>query len=131
MASAKPPWSECSFENPFRALYHIGNSATIPKIPSTLSEVARHFVLKCLTRDPDKRSSAVELLDHEWMRNLDTQQQNDFQPNEDSDEDSDSANSDNEIMPPPRSRAPTQISRPVNPTYNNRKSTDHSEDDDI
>ena len=26
MASAKSPWSECSFQNPFAALYHIGNT---------------------------------------------------------------------------------------------------------
>ena len=24
MTTAKQPWSECNFENPFRALYHIG-----------------------------------------------------------------------------------------------------------
>jgi serine/threonine protein kinase len=26
MATGKQPWAECNFENPFRALYHIGNS---------------------------------------------------------------------------------------------------------
>jgi serine/threonine protein kinase len=50
MASAKPPWSEENFENPFRALYHIGNSNSIPKIPDTLSEIAKDLVRLCLQR---------------------------------------------------------------------------------
>lgn len=27
MATAKTPWAECNFTNPFRALYHIGISS--------------------------------------------------------------------------------------------------------
>jgi serine/threonine protein kinase len=50
MASGKPPWSEENFENPFRALYHIGNSGSIPKIPDTVSAVGRAFILLCLER---------------------------------------------------------------------------------
>jgi serine/threonine protein kinase len=50
MASAKPPWSEENFENPFRALYHIGNSNAIPKIPDKLSDNAKDFVRLCLQR---------------------------------------------------------------------------------
>ncbi len=50
MASAKPPWSEENFENPFRALYHIGNSNSIPKIPDTLSDIAKDLVKLCLQR---------------------------------------------------------------------------------
>ena len=74
MASAKPPWSEQNFENPFRALYHIGNSDAIPAIPDTLSEEGQAFVKLCLTRDPDKRPSASEMLKHDWVRGLDTEE---------------------------------------------------------
>jgi serine/threonine protein kinase len=72
MASGKPPWSEQNFENPFRALYHIGESAlypyarwpavligpllcagnsnSIPKIPDSLSETGKSFLQMCLQR---------------------------------------------------------------------------------
>jgi len=68
MATAKPPWSEQNFENPFRALYHIGNSNSIPKLPTNLSEAGMKLLKWTLTRDPDKRPSAAELLEDEWLR---------------------------------------------------------------
>jgi len=71
MASGKPPWSEQNFENPFRALYHIGNSNSIPKIPDSLSEQGKQFILACLQRDPDKRPSAKECLIHAWLKDAD------------------------------------------------------------
>lgn len=67
MASGKPPWSEENFENPFRALYHIGNSGSIPKIPDTVSAVGRAFILMCLERDPQKRPDATTLLQQTWL----------------------------------------------------------------
>jgi serine/threonine protein kinase len=67
MVSGKPPWSEQNFENPFRALYHIGNSDSLPKIPDSMSDAGRAFVLRCLTRDPDKRPSASKLLEDSWV----------------------------------------------------------------
>lgn len=70
MASAKPPWSEQNFENPFRALYHIGNSDAIPKIPETLSEVGLNFVKQCLRRNPDERPDAATLLKQEWLSGI-------------------------------------------------------------
>jgi len=70
MASAKSPWSEQNFENPFRALYHIGNSGAIPKLPDTLSELGLEFLHLCLQRDPDKRASATELLKHKWLEKV-------------------------------------------------------------
>lgn len=66
MLTAKPPWSEQNFENPFRALYHIGNSNSIPQIPEC-TPVGKSFLLAALTRDPDQRPTARELLQHEWL----------------------------------------------------------------
>ena len=68
MASGNPPWSEMDFENPFRALYHIGNSEAIPRIPEALSEAGRQFLKRCLTRDPDKRPDAATLLNDPWLQ---------------------------------------------------------------
>lgn len=70
MASAKPPWSEQNFENPFRALYHIGNSDSIPKIPDTLSDVGVAFVKQCLRRNPDERPDAATLLKMDWLSGI-------------------------------------------------------------
>eukprot|EP00954_Amorphochlora_amoebiformis_P012340 965528-Amorphochlora_amoeboformis.AAC.1 len=70
MASAKDPWSECKFANPFMALYSIGNLDRIPQIPEEMSEHGRDFTRKCLTRDPEKRPSASELLEHKWVNQV-------------------------------------------------------------
>lgn len=67
MGTGQPPWSECKFENPFRALYHIGNSNTTPKLPKKLSPLGIEFLKLCLTRDPEERPSAAELLQHPWI----------------------------------------------------------------
>ena len=92
MASAKPPWSEQNFENPFRALYHIGNSDSIPKIPDLLSETGRNFVLTTLRRDPDKRPSAEECLRHEWLQGLEDSNDDIDDENSDDDDDNQSNN---------------------------------------
>jgi Protein kinase domain/LIM domain len=70
MATGKPPWAEQNFENPFRALYHIGNTDSTPAIPEKLSPVAQSFLRACFVRDPDHRPSAKELLCHEWIKPL-------------------------------------------------------------
>lgn len=67
MASGRDPWSEMRFENAFQALYHIGSSNSIPRIPDTLSEAGQEFTRWCLTRDPDQRPSAAQLLKHRWL----------------------------------------------------------------
>jgi serine/threonine protein kinase len=87
MASAKPPWSEQNFENPFRALYHIGNSEAIPLIPDTLSPVGVAFVKQCLRRNPDERPDAETLLAEEWLSGIESAQQE----SDDDDDDQDGA----------------------------------------
>jgi len=67
MATADKPWAEENFENPFRALYHIGNSEKIPVIPENLSDLGKEFLRLCLCRDPDNRPTAAELLVHPWL----------------------------------------------------------------
>lgn len=67
MASAKPPWAEMKFENQFRALYHIGHTQSLPRIPDTLSEQGQDFVLLCLRREASCRPTASALLAHPWL----------------------------------------------------------------
>ena len=81
MATAKPPWSECNFTNPFRALYHIGNTNAIPLIPEWLQStplmpdgataIGVDFLKKCFQRDPENRPDASELIRHPFVSDLD------------------------------------------------------------
>ncbi|XP_058226213.1 mitogen-activated protein kinase kinase kinase 3 isoform X2 [Rhododendron vialii] len=65
MASAKPPWSQ--FEG-VAAIFKIGNSKDIPEIPDHLSNDAKSFLRLCLRRDPSGRPTALQLLDHPFVR---------------------------------------------------------------
>ena len=67
MSTAKYPWNEKHFENPFTALYHIGHSDKIPKYPNELSKKLKNFLNHCLVRDPKKRLDASALLNHEFL----------------------------------------------------------------
>ncbi len=68
MATAKHPWSECNFQNPFAALYQIGNTDALPKWPKSLSKTCDSFLRKCLVRDAKERGTAKELLEHDFVR---------------------------------------------------------------
>jgi len=68
MSTGQPPWVEQKFEHPFRALYFIGNTDSIPAVPKELGEQGVDFTTKCLTRDPKNRPTAKELLSHPWMQ---------------------------------------------------------------
>ncbi|XP_046371744.2 uncharacterized protein LOC124145836 [Haliotis rufescens] len=60
MATRKPPWSDM---NPMAAIFAIGSDKPAPTLPEDkFSPEAREFVMKCLTRDQNIRSSATELL---------------------------------------------------------------------
>ena len=50
------------------AIFKIGNSKDIPNIPDHLSNEAKSFIRLCLQREPSVRPTAVELLDHPFIR---------------------------------------------------------------
>ena len=70
MAGGKAPWDERMHEiaNQFRLLYIIGHTDDKPAIPATLSAECRQFVELMLTKDPERRPTARELLSHPWLR---------------------------------------------------------------
>ncbi|CAK8579210.1 unnamed protein product [Lathyrus sativus] len=65
MATTKPPWSQ--YEG-VAAMFKIGNSRELPKIPDHLSEEGKSFVRLCLQRDPVDRPSACQLLEHPFVK---------------------------------------------------------------
>ncbi|KAK3231474.1 hypothetical protein Dsin_003355 [Dipteronia sinensis] len=68
MLTGKPPWSE--LEGP-QAMFKVLHKS--PPIPETLSSEGKDFLQCCLHREPAKRSSAIKLLDHPFVRNLNDQ----------------------------------------------------------
>ncbi|XVF61014.1 hypothetical protein PTKIN_Ptkin08bG0094000 [Pterospermum kingtungense] len=65
MATSKPPWHQ--FEG-VAAIFKIGNSKDIPDIPDHLSNEAKSFIKLCLQREPSARPTALQLLDHPFIR---------------------------------------------------------------
>uniref|UniRef100_A0A0D9VJ87 mitogen-activated protein kinase kinase kinase n=1 Tax=Leersia perrieri TaxID=77586 RepID=A0A0D9VJ87_9ORYZ len=66
MATSKPPWSQ--YEG-IAAVFKIGNSKELPPIPDHLSEEGKDFIRQCMQRDPSSRPTAVDLLQHSFVRN--------------------------------------------------------------
>ena len=50
-------------------MFKIGNSKELPPIPDHLSEEGKDFIRLCLQRDPSSRPTAVDLLQHPFVRN--------------------------------------------------------------
>ncbi|CAA7407093.1 unnamed protein product [Spirodela intermedia] len=65
MATGKPPWSQQYQE--VAVLYHIGTTKSHPPIPENLSPEAKDFLLRCLQKEPNMRSTASELLQHPFV----------------------------------------------------------------
>jgi mitogen-activated protein kinase kinase kinase len=72
MATGRRPWA--SLDNEWAIMFNIAN-ANMPQLPSPdqLSEEGIDFLRRCFERDPAKRASAAELLQHEWIMVIRTQ----------------------------------------------------------
>lgn len=66
MATGRRPWS--TLDNEWAIMYNIANGNP-PQMPKSdeMTEVGLDFLSKCFERDPSKRSSAAELLQHPWL----------------------------------------------------------------
>lgn len=50
-------------------MFKIGNSKDLPPIPDHLSDEGKDFIRQCLQREPSRRPTAAELLQHSFVRN--------------------------------------------------------------
>jgi mitogen-activated protein kinase kinase kinase len=66
MATGRRPWS--TLDNEWAIMYNIAQGNP-PQMPSEdqLSALGIDFLQRCFARDPAKRSSAAELLQHQWI----------------------------------------------------------------
>lgn len=66
MATGRRPWS--SLDNEWAIMYNIaqGNQPQMPT-PDQLSDLGIDFLRRCFERDPLRRPTAAELLQHEWI----------------------------------------------------------------
>ncbi|KXT17775.1 hypothetical protein AC579_3615 [Pseudocercospora musae] len=66
MATGSRPWA--NMDNDFAIMYNIANGNT-PLMPTKeqMSESGLDLLRRCFERDPAKRASAAELLQHEWI----------------------------------------------------------------
>ncbi|XP_040996626.1 mitogen-activated protein kinase kinase kinase 5-like [Juglans microcarpa x Juglans regia] len=68
MLNGKPPWSE--FTGP-QAMFKVLNRS--PPIPETLSSEGKDFLRRCFRRNPAERPTALMLLEHPFIQNLNDQ----------------------------------------------------------
>ncbi|MQM04032.1 hypothetical protein Taro_036830 [Colocasia esculenta] len=66
MATGCPPWRDVA--DPVAAIHRIGFSTDVPDLPCNISDDAKDFLGRCLSRDPRKRWSARELLHHPFVK---------------------------------------------------------------
>ena len=72
MATGARPWA--SLDNEWAIMYNIAQGNT-PQMPTNdqLSELGLDFLRRCFDKDPARRASAAELLQHEWILNIRSQ----------------------------------------------------------
>jgi mitogen-activated protein kinase kinase kinase len=72
MATGQRPWA--NLDNDYAIMYNIaqGNSPLLPG-KEQVSEQGLDFLKRCFERDPARRASAAELLQHEWILGIRSQ----------------------------------------------------------
>ncbi|KAK0389546.1 hypothetical protein NLU13_3121 [Sarocladium strictum] len=72
MATGRRPWA--NLDNEWAIMYNIAQGNP-PQLPThdQLSPSGMDFLKKCFAKDPRKRSSAVELLQHDWIKAIRSQ----------------------------------------------------------
>ncbi len=65
MATGRAPWAHIA--DPLVALYRIGCTDEVPQTPACLSQEAHDFLAHCFQRDPCKRWTAAQLLQHPFL----------------------------------------------------------------
>lgn len=69
MVTGKRPWS--TLDNEWAIMYNIANGNP-PAMPTSdqLGEVGLDFLKRCFVKNPQKRSTAAELLQHPWIMEI-------------------------------------------------------------
>ncbi|GMH32366.1 hypothetical protein BSKO_00200 [Bryopsis sp. KO-2023] len=68
MATGSPPWSEK--RDSCTIMFNIVTAGGPPTFPKQISSVARDFLTRCLERNPIRRATAMELLEHPFLVNV-------------------------------------------------------------
>lgn len=68
LLTGQPFWGDKKFDSQIALLYFIAHLETLPPLPTELSDDARSFVAACLEIDPVLRPSALELLQHPFVK---------------------------------------------------------------
>ncbi|KAK5137423.1 hypothetical protein LTR08_009001 [Meristemomyces frigidus] len=73
MATGARPWA--NMDNEWAIMYNIaqGHSPQMPARGEQMSDVGLDFLKRCFERDPVRRASAAELLQHEWILSIRSQ----------------------------------------------------------
>ncbi|CAL4954949.1 unnamed protein product [Urochloa decumbens] len=71
MATGAAPWSGDVDCDVFTAVHRIGYTDAVPELPPWLSPAAKDFLRVCLQRDPRRRPTAAQGLDHPFIVSAD------------------------------------------------------------